>query len=130
MNGMKFKEFVWLENPESFHIQASRTPEYTIDDEGNYDYKGLGPMCRIISGTGVFQGDFAYENFNSLQVLMASGSAGDLIHPIWGTIRAYLTQLQMQSQSREGYVEYSFTFREADESGVIPALPTDIWPKG
>lgn len=125
MTSMQYKIFTWKENPETFRIQAVRVPEYTINELGKYDYTGLGPMCRIISGSGVFRGKYAYEDFNTLQVLMANGVPGDLIHPIWGTISAYLTELEMSSESRENYVEYSFTFREADETGVIPALPSD-----
>lgn len=125
MDKMKYKTFVWQENPETFHIQAVRVPEYIIDENGNYDYQGLGPMCRIITGSGIFRGEYCFENFNTLQVLMANGTPGDLVHPIWGTICAYLTELQMKSEAEEGCVEYSFSFREADESGVIPALPKD-----
>lgn len=125
MDSMKYKIFTWLDNPETFEIYAVREPEYTIDELGNYNYTGLGPMCRIISGSGVFRGGRAYENFNTLLVLMANGVAGDLIHPIWGTISAFLTELTMKSESRQGYVEYTFTFREADETGMIPALPRD-----
>ena len=125
MKPMTYKVFTWLESPESFHIQAVRVPVYTIDSNGSFDYQGLGPMCRIISGSGVFRGEYAYENFNTLQVLMATGTPGDLVHPIWGTISAFLIQLDMKSEAGADYVEYSFSFREADESGSIPALPTD-----
>lgn len=123
MQKMKFKVFTWPNNPETFRIRMFREPEYTIDENGKYNYSGVGPFCREISGSGVFYGKYAYEDFNTLQAIMAIGTAGDLVHPIWGTIYAYLTGLEMQQESREGYVAYSFTFREADESGMIPALP-------
>lgn len=125
MDQMKYKEFVWLENPETFRIQAVREPQYTINDLGDYDYTGLGPMCRIISGSGVFRGEYAYENYNTLQVMMTNGVAGELVHPLWGEIPAFLTKLEMTNGSREGYVAYSFTFREADENGGIPQLPSN-----
>lgn len=124
MDRMKYKAFTWPENPETFEIHAVRVPQYTVNDLGDYDYTGLGPMCRIISGSGVFRGTYAYQNFNALQVMMANGVAGDLVHPLWGTISAFLTELEMKSESRPNYVEYSFGFREADESGMIPALPS------
>lgn len=123
---MKFKIFTWQENPELLRIQAVRTPEYTVDENGKYDYTGLGPMCRIVTGSGVFRGEFAYENFNALQVLLANGTAGELVHPVWGTMSAFLIGLEMENEGREDFVAYSFTFREADESGCIPALP-DNW---
>lgn len=128
MESMFYKGFRWFENPEVLRIHAIRVPEYTINQLGKYDYTGLGPMCRIISGSGVFCGEYAYEQYHSLEVLMANGVPGDLIHPIWGTISAYLIELEMKSESRDEYVEYSFTFREADEEGVIPPLPSDWEP--
>lgn len=123
---MKYKAFTWVENPEFLRIQAVRTPMYIIDDQGKYDYQGLGPMCRIVTGSGVFRGDLAYESFNTLQVMMANAEPGELIHPYWGNMSAFLIGLEMENEGRENYVAYSFIFREADESGRIPALP-DNW---
>lgn len=123
MDRLQYKDFIWPENPERFQIQAVRAPKYSVNDLGEYTYSGLGPMCRVISGSGVFRGTYAYENFNTLQVILTNGVTGTLSHPIWGDITAYLTKLEMDSEGREGYVAYSFTFREADESGCIPALP-------
>lgn len=123
MDSMKYKIFTWLDNPETFEIYAVREPEYTVDELGNYNYTGLGPMCRIISGSGVFRGEMAYQNYNTLQVLMTNGVPGVLFHPIWGEISAFLTELTMKSGSREDYVEYTFKFREADENGMIPIMP-------
>ena len=74
-------------------------------------------------GSGVFQGSKAVSNFNALSVIMATGQVGELIHPQWGTMSVYLTELKMQQESREDYIAYSFVFREADESGSIPKLP-------
>lgn len=123
MNNLKYKVWTWPENPETFRIQAVREPLYTIAEDGTIQYEGLGPLCRVISGSGVFRGAEAVDNFNALSVLMATGTVGELVHPQWGTIKAYLTGLDMEQESRDGYILYSFTFREADEKGMIPALP-------
>lgn len=125
MATMKYKSFTWMELPETLRIRAVRAPEFEIDENGRYNYTGLSPMCRIISGEGVFRGASAYEQFNALQVLLATGTSGDLEHSTWGTISCFLTEVEMGQDSREGYVAYSFVFREADESGVIPALPEE-----
>lgn len=123
MDKMKFSAFTWPNNPETFKIRAIREPEYTIDDDGKFNYTGIGPLCREFTGSGVFYGEYAHQYFNTLQTIMATGTAGNLVHPVWGTATVFLTGLEMQQESREGYVAYSFTFREADESGKIPALP-------
>lgn len=123
MDKLKYKFWTWPENPETFLIDAVREPMYSIAEDGTISYLGLGPLCRIISGSGVFQGEDANNNFNALSVLLANGTVGELVHPTWGTIKAYFTGLKMEEDSREEYIVYSFTFREADESGTIPPLP-------
>ena len=124
MDKMKFRMFRWPENPEEFGINMVCEPQYQLNNIGQYDYTGMGPMCRVYTGRGVFFGPDAVEWFNALQVLMATRAPGELYHPIWGTSEAvYLTQLEMAQESRPDYIQYSFTFREADEEGTIPWLP-------
>lgn len=123
MDKLKYKFWTWPENPETFLIDAVREPMYSIADDGTISYLGIGPLCRTISGKGVFQGADANNHFNALAVIMANGTVGELIHPTWGTIQAYFTGLKMEEDSREEYIVYSFAFREADESGKIPPLP-------
>ena len=123
MDKMKFRMFRWEENPEEFGIYMVLEPLYEINDIGQYDYLGLGPMCRIYTGKGVFSGPEAGQQFHGLQVIMATRVGGELYHPLWGTGNFYLTELKMTQQSRPDYIEYSFTFRETDENGTIPRLP-------
>lgn len=123
MDKMKFRMFRWPENPEEFGISAHCVPLYTPNSIGGYDYNGLTPMIRVFNGRGVFCGERATDRFNSLAVLMATGQEGELYHPVWGTTTAYLTDLQMEQESRPEYIVYSFTFRETDETGGIPRLP-------
>ena len=123
MDKMHFRMFRWEQNPEEFGIEMVLEPLYQINDIGQYDYLGLGPLCRVYTGKGVFSGPDAVQQFNGLQVLMATRVGGELVHPVWGTGNVYLTELKMSQQSRPDYIEYSFTFRETDEKGSIPRLP-------
>lgn len=123
MGNMKFMMFTWKQDPEEFSIRAVCYPEYKLNDIGGYEYTGMGPMCRVISGRGVFSGADAVQQFNALAVIMAARTEGELTHPVWGTTTAYLTELYMEQESREDYIVYSFTFRETDETGSIPRLP-------
>ena len=120
---MKFMMFRFPENPEEFRIYMVTEPEYRIDEYDQYEYTGLGPMCRVYTGSGVFTGPDAAQRFNALQVIMTTRSAGELYHPIWGTGMACLTELEMMQESRPDYVRYAFTFRGVDEKGSIPRLP-------
>ena len=124
MDKMKFRMFRWPENPEQFGIRMVCEPLYELNSIGQYDYTGMGPMCRVYTGSGVFFGPDAVEWFTALQVMMSTRTPGELVHPVWGTADVvYLTQLQMDQESRPDYIKYSFTFREADEKGSIPWLP-------
>lgn len=120
---MKYRMFQWPENPEQFGIRAVVEPEYVENDVGGYDYTGMSPMCRVFTGSGVFLGTDAVEYFNALAVLLATRTGGELYHPVWGTTKACLTELNMSQESRKDYIAYSFTFREMDENGGIPRLP-------
>ena len=123
MDRMKFMMFTWPENPEEFGISAHCIPSYTQNEVGGYDYTGITPVIRVFKGRGVFCGPDAHERFNALAVIMAVGKEGELVHPVWGTTTAYLTDLQMEQESRPEHIVYSFTFRETDEHGGIPHLP-------
>ena len=76
---MKFEMFRWLENPEHFGIRQVCAPEYEENGYGAYDYTGMGPMCRVYFGSGVFIGDDAVQQFNGLAVLMAVRKEGVLL---------------------------------------------------
>ncbi len=128
MDKISFRMFTWPQNPEVFQIFASREPQYRIESDGTIKYIGLGPLCRTIQAKGIFQGPSAHSRFNALSVIMATGTVGELKHPIWGTISAYITELNMEQESRENYVAYSIVFREANESGEIPHLPDGVEP--
>lgn len=123
MNKMKFRMFTWPENPEQFQIYSSCLPKYSGDQNSGYEFEGLEPLCREITGRGVFCGPEAVEQFNALAVIMATRTDGELYHPVWGSTNAYLTELTLEQESRPEYIVYSFVFRETDDSGAIPRLP-------
>lgn len=123
MGKMKFRMFQWPENPEEFGIYMVTQPEYQPNEYGQYDYTGMGPMCRVYKGSGVFCGPDAVQRFNALQVIMGTRVGGELYHPTWGTTTAVMTELEMAQESRPDYIRYSFTFQGTDETGSVPKLP-------
>ena len=123
MDRMRFMVFTWDHDPEEFRVEAFCQPEYTVNELGHYEYVGLGPMSRVISGRGVFSGPDAHQNFNALSGIMATRTPGELVMPIWGKTQACLTELKMEQGSRPQHIVYSFTFRETDDVGGIPRLP-------
>lgn len=97
-----------------------REPVYEKNGSGDTVFFGMGPMKRTFTGEGVFFGESAYASFKELAAKFAEPTAGALVHPIWGTYQAYLTELELTQEPKENQVAYRFTFREADGDGAIP----------
>lgn len=120
MEKLQYKTFVWPNNPERYQQSYVREPVYTKDESGKTVFSGMGPMKRTFSGSGVFFGSTAYDDFKELAALFATGTPGGLNHPIWGLHQAYFTELELTQEPKANYVAYRFEFREADEDGAIP----------
>ena len=120
MANLTFKTFEWPVNPEVYHEDYQRDPIYTKTDDGDTVFSGMGPMKRVITGSGAFYGADATTQFKSLSALVADKASGLLTHPVWGGRTVFFTQLQMTQPPKSDYVTYSFTFTEADSEGAIP----------
>ena len=77
-------------------------------------------LKRVISGSGVFSGEDAYNKYKELQRLSEDMSAGNLEHPIFGIRYCYLTLLEVLQEPKENYVSYRFEFTQALLNGEIP----------
>jgi hypothetical protein len=120
MDKLNYKGFTWPTNPEVYHEDFVRDALYAKTDDGDSVFSGMGPMKRVITGSGAFFGTDAYTIFNSLAELFADGTIGLLNHPICGKRTVYFTKLQMSQSPKSDYVAYSFEFKEADSDGSIP----------
>lgn len=120
MTKLKFKTFTWPTNPEVYHEDFVRDALYAKTDDGDSVFSGMGPMKRVITGSGAFFGTEAYTNFNKLAALFGDATTGTLTHPVCGERTVYFTKLQMSQSPKSDYVAYSFEFKEADADGAIP----------
>ena len=120
MNKLIYKSFVWPQNPDHYQMQFVREPVYQKNEAGETVFTGMGPMKRVITGSGSFIGPTAYGDFQELAETFSDATYGALVHPVFGSCRVYFTELQVTQQPRENYVAYKFEFREADEDGAIP----------
>lgn len=119
MNFLSYKTFVWPHNPHTYREVTTRTPEYYTQDGETY-FKGMSGLKRTISGSGVFYGEDAYDQYKKLQRLAEESSAGNLEHPIFGIRYCYLTLLEVLQEPKENYVSYRFEFTQALTNGEIP----------
>lgn len=116
---MKFKDYTWPNDPQTYRETLSRVPKYVTED-GVTSYSGMGSTQRIMTGTGAFFGKTAYENWRELVELAEETTPGELIHPVLGIRYCYLTKLEMLQEPRENYVSYSFEFTQAKSDGSVP----------
>lgn len=119
MDCLSYKTFVWPHNPHTYKEEYSREPQY-VTQSGVTEYSGMGEMKRIITGSGVFFGEDAFDQFKMLSLLFEDKTVGNLEHPIWGIRSCYFTGLELIQEPRENYVSYKFTFTCALNDGTVP----------
>lgn len=108
---MSYKNVFWPINPEQYRQVSQREPVYSKDGSGNSVVTGAGPVQVTVTGSGAFSGSEAYEQFKTLLALFAQSGAGTLNHPVWGSLNAVFTKLELNQEPRPDYVSYSFEFR-------------------
>lgn len=119
MDGLSYKTYVWSQNPHTYKEEYVREPQYYTKDGVAY-FDGMGDMKRIITGSGVFFGEDAFERFRALAALFADSEPGNLEHPVWGIRYCYFTGLELTQEPRENCVSYKFEFTGALTNGEVP----------
>ena len=92
---MRYKDYVWPHNPETYTISFQRKVAVAKVPFGRYGMQDLGLSYRVMEGEGVFAGKGAYNEFKKLASVFYQGGPGLLIHPVW-----------------QDYVRYRFAFWE------------------
>lgn len=119
MDYLSYKTFVWPHNPHTYKEECIRESRYYTKDSVTY-FDGMGEMKRIITGSGAFFGENAFDQFKKLALLFEEEDAGNLEHPIWGIRYCYFTGLELIQEPRENYISYKFTFTQALTNGEVP----------
>ena len=120
MQKMSYKGWVWPENPEKYEQFYLREPVHIKNAADVWVFDGLGPLKRTVKGEGVFCGSSAFADFKALAAMLSSAESGELVHPVWGSMKAYFMELEMTQEPRENEISYRFTFREANGNNAIP----------
>ena len=116
---MRFRDYTWPSNPESYRIVFRRTVAEHKLPFGRSVTQDMGTACRVFEGEGAFVGAGAYEEFKKLATVFHAGGAGVLVHPVWMTTRAYFTKLEAVQEPLPDYVRYRFAFMEAGETEAV-----------
>ena len=121
LSSMRYKNYTWPHNPETFVVEYRRQMAAHKIPMGGCVLQDLGVNCRILRGEGEFAGPGAYEEFKALAEVFRQEGPGMLVHPVWRTDRAYFVSLSVTEEPRPDYVRYSFAFWE-DDSGYTGGL--------
>lgn len=120
---MRYKTFIWPNNPESCRWSMERTVASHGYPGGDYLLEDLGIKGRVFTGSGVFFGTYAYDNMKKLTEVFSREGPGTLYHPVIRFRQAYFTELEFLEEPRENYVAYRFTFLE---DGGEPSLEKEV----
>lgn len=119
MDKLSYKTFIWPQNPHTYKEEFLREPQYHTED-GTVYFDGMGDKKCYITGSGVFFGEDAFEQFKMLSTLFEEKSAGNLEHPIWGIRYCYFTGLELTQEPKDDCISYKFTFTGALSNGKVP----------
>ena len=111
---MRYKDYTWPHNPETYSIRFQRSVAVHKIPGGRYAMQDMGLTYRVMEGEGTFSGTGAYEEFRKLASVFYAGGAGELVHPVWQSTRAYFVSLTLTQQPTPDYVRYRFVFWEAE----------------
>ena len=118
---MRFGSFVWPNNPRTYTISCKRQTAVHKVPMGGFVVQDLGRTATVMKGEGEFFGADAYSTFLELLAVFQKGGREMLVHPVWQTAGAYLTELELTQEPRDDYVAYRFTFCEAPGAAEEPA---------
>lgn len=104
---MRFGSFVWPNNPRTYTISCKRQTAVHKVPMGGFVVQDLGRTATVMKGEGEFFGADAYSTFLELLAVFQKGGRGTLVHPVWQTAGAYLTELELTQEPRDDYVAYA-----------------------
>ena len=114
---MRFKDFIWSKNPETFNISITRDiKELSIPFYGSV-MQDYGEQKRIIKGEGEFSGQ------RCMAALFASGESGVLLLPNFPALIAKPVSLSYMTVTRPDILRYQFVFWEDSKNSVsVPEI--------
>lgn len=118
---MRYKDYAWPHNPETYSIAWRRKMAVHKVPFGQTYLQDLGMAYRVMRGEGVFAGTGAYGQFRELAAVFDQNGPGLLVHPVWQTASAYFVALELAEEPLPDYVRYSFEFWE-DSGGTAGRL--------
>lgn len=121
---MRFKSFVFPQNPEKCSIDCDREiAKHKYPELSGEELEDLNPNAAVVAGEGVFLGSDALNNWNDLLEVYRSGGVAPLIHPFFPLKQAMFKKLRGEVEPGDGAVRFEFEFWEHIEPiRQVPAV--------
>jgi hypothetical protein len=109
---MKYKDFIWPQNPKRLQVSRKRElREFSLLGGGSV-VQDLGLLRRVAEGEGELWGDDCVEQFGKLWELFRQEGAGLLSLPGYDPFYAHFAALERKDEPFTGLIRYSFRFWE------------------
>lgn len=112
MNPMRFRDYVWPQNPETVTVARKKElGSYRVPGVGNV-VQDLGCSGRTVSGAGRFTGPDCADEFGKLAAAFAEEGPGLLCLPGFRPFSAVFTSLTMKGKGGPASLNYEFVLEE------------------
>lgn len=121
METMKYKDYVWPQNPKRLRVSLQRELRELSLLNGGSVVQDLGALRRVAEGEGELWGDDCLQHYSRLWELFRQKGAGLLKLPGYDPFYAHFAALERKDEPFTGLIRYSFRFWE---DGAAPPLPS------
>lgn len=110
LGSMRYKTFVWPNNPETTEFQCDRAyVKHKYPEISGIDIEDMGVDIITIDGNGAFVGPNAYKQWLSLWSVYCTNGPGAFYHPIFTNVNTGLmVKLTGKAEPYMQYISYSF----------------------
>lgn len=114
MESMKFKDYVWGNNPYTCSYTSQRDiVKHRYPELSGAELEGFSADGAVVTGSGEFFGEGAYNKWMELVEIYKDNAVGEFFHPVFRDItHAAMKKLDATVEPRENYVAYTFEFWE------------------
>lgn len=112
LNKMSYKQFVWLNNPSQISFAFAQVQRQGILPGKGSFVEQVATGAHVVKGEGIFYGTQAQGQMRALEQLFEDKSAGMLFLPNRKPLRAFFTNLTIESSTQKDQVKYTFVFTQ------------------
>lgn len=121
LNNIKYKDFTFPNNPETTGFKCDRAyVKHKYPNLIGNELEDFGANAIIITGTGYFFGEKAYDNFHKLYKEFAKSGVGGFSHPIFTEVtRGLMVSLDSTVDPQVNVIKYSFEVIADTEPNIV-----------